>query len=79
MPETLAPNCFVCRSPKGNWDQRGLRFLKDMGHLCQLHEALVDNKPLEEGEGMKIPGAFLPPIPKKVYKNFQDREPGLEG
>ena len=82
------PDCTLCIPGKKNiiWEGdglQGLKYLRDNNFLCEFHQEFADEKiklipkkfVLNTGEVKP----FVPEIPNKVFKNYQDREPGEEG
>lgn len=66
--------CFQCRDPKNRqWeDIKTLKYALDTKILCRSHLQAAENKI----KSCEPEDRFLPEIPKKEIKNYQDREPG---
>lgn len=69
--------CYACKY-KADYGYDSLKWMSENNAICDKHEA--------EYRAMKAPDEkvyklkpFLPPVPQKTVKNFQDREPGEEG
>lgn len=81
MPDQKYSPCFQCRDPENkNWeDIQTLKYALSTDRInCDLHKAAAQERIRNFREvkkyELKVPAAFLPPIPKQVFRNYQDRE-----
>jgi len=75
--------CFPCNHT-ADYDAESYRWFKREGNmLCEMHNKLADEKIAEKEKKTYVvktkPAAYVPPMPKKEFKNYQEREVGEEG
>ena len=75
-------SCFFCGHCEQKFDAIFLKMMLGSPNICKDCKMKVEtalaklkSKPVEPTIDVKKVERFLPPIPEKEFKNFQDREP----